>query len=155
MIRSFPQKLEGGTISPLRKKGNQAEPANYLPVSFLSHARKTIDTTILTYVCDYFTSQRTQFGLQPGISVEQAILQAQSSVQHGQKHVAVLDLHTSYDKLNKHHLLRMMAEYLHDDILHVVPATIGAICWSCSPKTLVAQGFLLHIAYMYAYSSGH
>lgn len=43
------------TISPLYRSGDQASPAEYRPVSVLEHLRKTIDATIVTYVCDRFS----------------------------------------------------------------------------------------------------
>lgn len=84
------------TISPLYKKGDQTDPANYRPVSVLSHVRKSTDATILTYVCESFIQSRSHFSFQSGISIQQVTLQSQANADHGLHHVAVLDLAKTY-----------------------------------------------------------
>lgn len=46
----FPNFWSESTLSPIFKKGDQSNPENYRPVSVLSHVRKKINATILTYV---------------------------------------------------------------------------------------------------------
>lgn len=64
---------------------------------------------ILTYVSDSLTPARAQFGFQPGVSVQQALLQAQSNATQNLKHVAVLDLARSYDTVDRQKLLDALA----------------------------------------------
>lgn len=111
-LGAFPMKWAEATISPLYKKGNQADPRNYSPVSVLSHARKIIDATILTYVSDRFSPARTQFGFHPGISIQQAILEAQANAQRGLTHVAVLDLAKACDRVARAIILEAIGEHV-------------------------------------------
>lgn len=79
-------------------------------------------------ICEYFTPARAQFCFHSGISVQQAILQAQSNAQSRLNYGAVLDLPKSYDKVYRHKLIDAVAEYLNKDMLNMVRATLGPIC---------------------------
>lgn len=87
-------------LCPLCKKGDQADQANYRPVCLLSHARKLIDTAILSIVSEQFSPAAAQFCFQASISVHQALLCAQANGDRGIHHVLVLDLENSYDKVD-------------------------------------------------------
>lgn len=93
-------------LCPLCKKGRQDEPANYRPVSIISHMRKLIDAAILTSVCESFTPARAQFRFQAVISVQQAQRQAQTNAQNVLKHASALDLAKAYDTVDRTKLLR-------------------------------------------------
>lgn len=123
----FPTRWKESKLSPLYKKGDQANRENYRSVSVLSHARKTIDATILTYVCSNFTPARTQFGFQQGISVLQSILQIEPNAQNGLTHVAVLDLAKAYDRGNRRKLTEFVTEHLGDDTMKMLRATLGPV----------------------------
>lgn len=106
---------------------DQANPANYRPVIMPVHARKTVDATLLTYVCDHVTRARTKFGFQLGINVQQMVLQAHANAQRGITHVAELDLEKVYDRVDPTMLLLVVAEHMEGSLLHMVGATLGPI----------------------------
>lgn len=66
-----------------------------------------------------------QFGLQARISVQQALLQAQSNPHGCLHHVAVLDLSKAYDKLDRARLLELVAENINSNGVGMVRATMG------------------------------
>lgn len=114
-------------MSPLYKKGNQSDPANYRPLSIISHVRKAIDATILTYVCEKFTTVLLQFGFQPCTLVQQVILQAQANTQRGPALAVVLDLVNAYDKVDLRKLIQKMSETFDESCLNMVRATLEPV----------------------------
>lgn len=50
LLAQFPNKWKEGTLCPHINNRRDYEPVNFLPFCLLSHARTTIDATILAYV---------------------------------------------------------------------------------------------------------
>lgn len=123
-LAQFLSKWMEATLIPIYKKGDQSDPGNYRLVSFLTHARKTIDATLLTYVCEPYNPTSTQV-FQPGISVQQAILKSQANAQQGLGQAALLHLTKAYDRVNWHKILSAMAKHLEGNLLNMVGATLG------------------------------
>lgn len=70
---------------------------------------------------------RAQFAFQEVISVQQSLLQAQTNAQQGLKHALVLDLAKAYEKVDKEKLLHAISQWLEDDALNTVRATLDSL----------------------------
>lgn len=68
-----------------------------------------------------------QLGFQPGISVQQEILKAQSNAEQGLNHVAVLDLVKAYDMVDRGLLLMFIAEEVHGNCVRMLKETLGTL----------------------------
>lgn len=101
----FPDEWKEGMIYPLFKRGDKRRPENYRPLCLLSHARKVIESAVLTKVNFSFTPTRAQFSFQPGISLQQEMLTEDGNARRGLSHMAVLDLEKAYDRVDRRKLL--------------------------------------------------
>ena len=52
----IPQDLKTEYITPIYKKGNKTDPANYRPISLTSHVTKIFERVIRTQLVDFLES---------------------------------------------------------------------------------------------------
>ena len=68
----IPQDLKAQYITPIYKKGNKTDPANYRPISLTSHVTKIFERVIRTQLVDFLESNKllslTQHGFRNGRS---------------------------------------------------------------------------------------
>lgn len=124
-VGQLPQQWEEGLVCPIYKKCPQEDPASYRSVCLLSHTRKVVDMAILYTVNETFEPAECQFVFRGGISVMQALLQADYNATQGIEHKAVLDLEKAYDKVDRHTLLEVAKEWLEGDLWKVVSSMLG------------------------------
>lgn len=74
---------------------------------------------------DSFTPSCAQFGFQSDVSVQQALLQAQTNSQQDLTHIALLDLAKAYDRFDRKKLLNVLATWLDPTTLLMVRAMVG------------------------------
>lgn len=101
--------------------------AKYHPVCLLSHRGKSIGTAILSILNEQFRPAKSQFRFQERISMTQASLQAQENAGSWMKHVAVLDLEKSCDKIDRQLLLHVMHEVIDDETKKMVRALLASV----------------------------
>lgn len=124
-LGTSPIEWKGSPLFRLHSKGKHNDPVNYRAITLIPHKRKIINTAILSYVCDAFTLAGSQFWFQPNVSVQQALLQAQSNAQQGLIHTVVLVLANAYDKVDRGKRLQIIAEWVDWDKLNMIRVTFG------------------------------
>lgn len=67
------------------------------------------------------------FGFQGGVSVLQALLQAQSHVTQGLQPVAILYLSKDYDKFDRKELMHALGNWVQVNTLHMIRAVLGPL----------------------------
>ena len=120
----MPEQLRLQTLVPLYKKGDQADPANYRPISLLSHARKVLSSAINRTVINSYSFHARQWGFSQNIGVEQALLAAKEAISEGHTYMAVFDLLKAYDKVCRHRLLQLCFQRLPQPIAAMISAML-------------------------------
>ena len=62
----IPQAWKRGLLVPIHKRGNTEDPANYRPITLLSHGRKVVEKAVDKLFRQTYTSAQSQFGFQSG-----------------------------------------------------------------------------------------
>ena len=97
----IPSLWSEGTLCPQYKKGSYEDPDNYRGLTLLSHARKTISTTINRLVLRYVEFHKYQHGFTKYNGTEQAIVEVSHTILNSHKFIAVLDLIKAYDRVSR------------------------------------------------------
>jgi len=73
----FPDRLKYSIVTPIFKKGNNSDPANYRPISVLTSFVKVLETALYMRLAKHITLNNMlterQFGFRKGFSTDEAI----------------------------------------------------------------------------------
>lgn len=116
----FPNIFKKAIVSPLHKKDETDILTNYRPISKLPTLSKILEKCMKSRLLRYFTSNslfnQVQFGFQPGLSTQDAILylteKIYSNINRKLSSVAIyIDFSKCFDTLNRGILLKKLAAY--------------------------------------------
>ena len=116
----IPQDLKTEYITPIYKKGNKTDPANYRPISLTSHVTKIFERVIRTQLVDFLESNKllslTQHGFRKGRSCLTQLLQHYDSILRNlnegfETDVIYLDFAKAFDKVEHNILLQKLHNY--------------------------------------------
>ena len=117
---TFPKIFKKAIVLPLYKKDDNDILSNYRPISKLPTISKIIEKCLKSRLLSYFTSNnllnQVQFGYQPGLSTQDAILylteKLYSNLHSKLSSVAIyIDFSKCFDTLNRSILLKKLAAY--------------------------------------------
>ena len=73
----FPDRMKYSIVTPIFKKGNNSDPANYRPISVLTSFAKVLETALYMRLTEYITLNNMmtdhQYGFRKGYSTDEAI----------------------------------------------------------------------------------
>lgn len=116
-IPTFPRT---GIVTPIHKKGDKCQAANYRPTCLNLHIRKIISSSVNALLHTAHTFHSQQFGFTPGLGTEIASISAASIVRNGHKHIGILDLKEAYDRVRRDHLLQLCKNRLSTDLARMI-----------------------------------
>lgn len=123
----MPKAWMKGTIIPLHKKGDTADPANYRPITLLSHARKVVEKALDIELREKYKPSSSQFGFQQGIGTEAAIVKTGEHIGKGLAFSAFLDLKAAYDKATRDKIITTLQLRLQSNLAAQIIAMIGPL----------------------------
>ena len=117
---SIPPNLKEQFITPIYKKGNKTDPANYRPISLTSHVIKIFERVIRSRLVEYLEDNNlishTQHGFRKGRSCLTQLLQHYDEIlnnlnQGYETDVLYLDYAKAFDKVDHNILLQKLRAY--------------------------------------------
>ena len=107
---SLPSAWRSAIVRPLLKPTKDpSEAASYRPVCLLSHARKAIEATLLTYLLESYRPSECQYAYIPGKAVETALKRVDRNIQNGYDS-AFIDLTGAFDCVDKWKVKRKLRD---------------------------------------------
>lgn len=100
--------LCSGAVSPLFRKGDSDDPANYRPISLLSALCRVITRALASQLRTRYCFQRNQWGFFTGSTTEVAVAYAMGSMKSGFDVRAGLNLQKAYDSVPRTELRRLV-----------------------------------------------
>lgn len=85
-----------GELIPIHKRGDENDPANYRPITLLSHARKAIESAVVRAINRSYKFHPSQLGFQALTGTETALIRHAANAAK-MPFTAVLDLRKAYD----------------------------------------------------------
>lgn len=110
----FPEALKTAIITPIHKANDRKCVGNYRPISILSHISKLLEKCIKSRLMKYLQNNnlisKNQFGFQPRLSTQDAILDVTSKIYESlgtskKSLVIFLDLAKAFDTVDHNILL--------------------------------------------------
>ena len=99
-------------LTPIHKKGDKTDPANYRPIALISHARQVIARAVAAEIRSQYRNHWTQLGFQEQTGTETAIIRHLSNSREGLKFSAVLDLKSAYNIVPRDKLMEIVRKKL-------------------------------------------
>ena len=118
---------------PIHKHGPKLDPANYRPISLLSHGRQMLSAAIGKFIQEQYEFHPTQLGFREHTGTETAIVRHAHNYLQGLKYTAVLDLKSAYDRVPREILMARVREKLPKQ-------TADMIALELQPMTIVTKG---------------
>ena len=167
----FQQSLDSGVlpndwkkayVTPIYKKGDKTNPANYRPISLTSVVCKVMEHILASHIMQYLDTNNilldTQFGFRSKHSCETQLLittdLAKAIDKNLQTDVGILDFSKAFDKVSHNRLLHKLKHYgINGNILHWIKSFLhgrtqqvvveGSYSSPCPVTSGVPQGSVL------------
>ena len=117
---NFPCVLKNAIVLPLFKKGDPTSVSNYRPISILHWLSKLFEkclkSRLLNYICSKNIINPVQFGFQPGISTQDAILHIMENIYSNMNSrfatIGIfIDFSKCFDTINRKILIKKLFRY--------------------------------------------
>ena len=168
----FQQSLDSGVlpndwkkayVTPIYKKGDKTNPANYRPISLTSVVCKVMEHILASHIMQYLDTNNilldTQFGFRSKHSCETQLLLTTTDLAKAidknlQTDVGILDFSKAFDKVSHNRLLHKLKHYgINGNILHWIKSFLhgrtqrvvveGSYSSPCPVTSGVPQGSVL------------
>ena len=124
----LPQDWKSANITPIYKKGNRTDPANYRPISLTSTCSKILEHIIYSFVSTHLSNYNilstNQHGFRTGRSCDTQLLGAINDFHHSldsETHIDALflDFTKAFDKVSHRKLCYKLSRYgVNGNLLH-------------------------------------
>ena len=122
-------------LTPIHKKGDKSDPANYRPIALISHARQVIARAVATEIRSQYRNHWTQLGFQEHTGTETAIIRHVSNSAEGLKFSAVLDLKSAYNIVPRDKLMETVRKKLPERTAAMIALLLQPENISCKGDT--------------------